>query len=63
MFGQGWGRLSKRSKTDKWAQFHYFVMYQSYGNILYTRMYLYLNEQTICPVLTGIHTVYTQKYI
>ena len=41
----------------------FFAMYQGYGNILYIHCIcmFYLNEQTICPILTGKHIKCTLK--
>ena len=53
MFGQGGGRLSKSPKTDTWAQLYY--LYCTKAMEIYCICMFYLNEQTICPILTGIH--------
>ena len=53
MFGQGGGGLSKSPKTDKLAQLYY--LYCTKAMEIYGICMFYLNEQTICPILIGIH--------
>ena len=43
--------------TDEWAQLHYLEFTKAME--IYCICTFYLNEQTICPILTGIHKVYT----
>ena len=51
--GKGGGRLSKSPKTDKLAQLYY--LYCTKAVEIYCICMFYLNEQTICPILIGIH--------
>ena len=51
--GGMWMRLSKSSKTNKWAQLYYLQCIKAMG--IYCICMFYLNEQTICPILTGKH--------
>ena len=46
------GRLSKSPKTDKWAHLYYLQCTKAME--IYCICMFYLNEQTICPILTGI---------
>ena len=55
MFGQG-GEGCQSPKTDKWAQLHYLQCNKAMD--IYCICMFHLNEQTICPILTGIHKVY-----
>ena len=61
MFGQGGGggRLSKSPKTNKWAPVHYLQFTKAMEIYCTCICMFYLNEQTDCPILTGIHKVYT----
>ena len=51
--GGGGAGLSKSSKTNKWAQLYYLQCIKAMG--IYCICMFYLNEQTICPILTGKH--------
>ena len=51
--GKGGGGLSKSPKTDKWAQFYY--LHCTKAMEIHCICMFYLNEQTICPILIGIH--------
>ena len=49
--GKG-GRLPKSPKTDKWAHLYYLQCIKAME--IYCICMFYLNEQTICPILTII---------
>ena len=55
--GWGWMRLSKSSKTNKWAQLYYLQCIKAMG--IYCICMFYLNEQTICP---KVYTYNAYKY-
>ena len=45
--------MSKSPLTDKWAQLYYMSCNKAMG--IYGIWMFYLNDQTICPILAGIH--------
>ena len=53
MQGVGAGEAVKKLKTNKWAQLYYLQCIKAME--IYCICMFYLNEQTICPILTGKH--------
>ena len=51
--GEAVKKLEKSSKTNKWAQLYYLQCIKAMG--IYCICMFYVNEQTICPILTGKH--------